>query len=136
MSGTEDADFTAWMASKTFMVVEDMSSARMLEASLLRGLGAAKVTAAVDGADALAKLEAAERVPDVIISDWMMPEVDGLALLEAAKVRHPAVKFIMLTARTDLDDVRQARAKGVDGYVAKPFTRETLTAALKKLAAG
>lgn len=136
MSGNEDAGFAAWMAAKTFMVVEDMSSARMLEAGLLRGMGAGKVTAATDGADALAKLEAAEQVPDIIISDWIMPEVDGLALLEAAKARHPGIKFIMLTGKTDLDDVRQARAKGVDGYIAKPFTRETLTAALKKLAAG
>lgn len=136
MSGGDDAGFSAWMASKIFMVVEDMSSARMLEASLLRGLGAGKVTAAVDGADALTKLEAAEQIPDVIISDWIMPEVDGLALLEAAKARHPSVKFVMLTAKTDLDDVRLARTKGVDGYVAKPFTKETLIAALKKLAAG
>jgi len=136
MSNQEDADFTAWMNERTFMVVEDMGSARMLEASLLRGLGAGKVMAATDGADALAKLEAAEHVPDVIISDWIMPGVDGLALLEAAKAKYPQTRFVMLTSKTDLDDVRLARAKGVDGYVAKPFTRETLVAALRKLRAG
>ncbi len=136
MSTQEDPGFTAWMNGKTFMVVEDMTSARMLESSLLRGLGARKVVPATDGADALAKLTAAEHVPDIIISDWTMPEVDGLALLETAKAKFPQVQFIMLTARTDLDDVRLARTKGVDGYVAKPFTRETLVAALKKLQAG
>ncbi|MBI3445782.1 MAG: response regulator [Magnetospirillum sp.] len=128
-----DDEFTSWMAGQVFMVVEDMSSARMLEASLLRGLGAKKVMAATDGADALAKLDAAEHAPDIIISDWMMPGVDGLALLEGTKKKFPAVKFIMLTAKTDLDDVRQAREKGVDGYIAKPFTKETLVAALRKL---
>ncbi|CUW40524.1 Chemotaxis protein CheY [Magnetospirillum sp. XM-1] len=133
MNAPEDADFTAWMGSKVFMVVEDMTSARMLEASLLRGLGAKKVVPATDGADALAKLEHADQMPDIIISDWIMPEVDGLALLEAAKVKYPQVQFIMLTSKTDLDDVRVARTKGVDGYIAKPFTRETLVAALKKV---
>ncbi|EME71340.1 CheY-like receiver protein [Paramagnetospirillum caucaseum] len=133
MTAHEDTGFTAWMGGKVFMVVEDMTSARMLEASLLRGLGARKVIPATDGADALAKLDHADHVPDIIISDWTMPEVDGLALLEAAKARYPQVQFIMLTARTDLDDVRLARAKGVDGYVGKPFTKETLVAALRKL---
>ena len=133
MSTPDDAEFTAWMAGKVFMVVEDMSSARMLEASLLRGLGAKKVLAAVDGADALTKLDHAEHVPDIIISDWIMPGVDGLALLEGTKSKYPSVKFIMLTSKTDLDDVRAARAKGVDGYIGKPFTKETLVAALKKL---
>lgn len=136
MSTQEDADLTAWMGGKVFMVVEDMTSARMLEASLLRGLGAKKVVPATDGADALTKLEHADHVPDIIISDWIMPEVDGLALLEAAKAKYPQVQFIMLTSKTDLDDVRMARAKGVDGYIAKPFTRETLVAALKKLKVG
>jgi two-component system chemotaxis response regulator CheY len=133
MTAHDDPDFTAWMAEKEFMVVEDMGSARMLEASLLRGLGAKKVIPATDGADALTKLGHADHVPNIIISDWMMPEVDGLALLEAAKAKYPDVKFIMLTAKTDLDDVRLARTKGVDGYIAKPFTKETLVAALKKL---
>lgn len=133
MSTQDDPDFTTWMNGKAFMVVEDLNSARMLESSLLRGLGAGKVTAATDGADALAKLEAAESPPDIIISDWIMPGVDGLALLEAAKVKYPATKFIMLTAKTDLDDVRLARTKGVDGYIAKPFTKDALVAALKKL---
>ncbi|KIL98683.1 Chemotaxis regulator - transmits chemoreceptor signals to flagelllar motor components CheY [Paramagnetospirillum magnetotacticum MS-1] len=136
MTTSEDADFTAWMSQKEFMVVEDVSSARMLEASLLRGLGAKKVTPATDGADALAKLDHAEQVPDIIISDWIMPDVDGLALLEAAKAKYPDVKFIMLTGKTDLDDVRVARGKGVDGYIAKPFTKESLVAALKKLVKG
>jgi len=133
MNTQDDSDFTAWMNGKTFMVVEDMSSARMLEASLLRGLGARKVVPATDGADALVKLDHADHVPDIIISDWVMPEVDGLTLLEAAKAKYPQAKFIMLTAKTDLEDVRVARAKGVDGYVAKPFTKESLVAALKKL---
>ncbi|WP_148207404.1 response regulator [Paramagnetospirillum magneticum] len=136
MSTQEDSDFTTWMAGQEFMVVEDVSSARMLEASLLRGLGAKKVVPATDGADALAKLDSADHVPDIVISDWVMPDVDGLALLEAAKGKYPNLKFIMLTGKTDLDDVRLARTKGVDGYIAKPFTKESLVAALKKLMTG
>ncbi|OAN56028.1 hypothetical protein A6A04_10760 [Paramagnetospirillum marisnigri] len=133
MTETFDDAFTAWMADKTFLVVEDMSSSRMLEASLLRGLGAKKVVAAVDGADALAKLDSGAARPDIIICDWIMPGIDGMGVLEGAKQRIPGVKVVMVTAKTDLDDVKVALEKGADGYVAKPFTRDTLVASLKKL---
>lgn len=128
-----DDAFTAWMSDKTFMVVEDMSSSRMLEASLLRGLGAKKVIAAIDGNDALAKLDSGGAAPDIIITDWVMPGLDGLGVLEQAKRRLPGVKVIMVSGKTDLDDVKVAHGKGADGYVAKPFTRDTLVAALKRI---
>ncbi len=131
-----DQGFTDWMSDKSFLVVEDMSSSRMLESSLLRGLGAKTVVAAVDGADALAKLDSGAAKPDIIIRDWIMPGVDGIGVLEGAKQRLPGVKVIMITAKTDLDDVRLAHEHGADGYVAKPFTRDALVAALKKLQGG
>lgn len=133
MTAQRDQSFTDWMSEKTFLVVEDMSSSRMLEAGLLRGLGAKKVVAAVDGADALAKLNSGASRPDIIISDWVMPGMDGLGLLEAAKALCPTTKFVMLTAKADTADMDLARSKGVDGYIAKPFSRESLVAALRLL---
>lgn len=133
MTSPFDDNFTAWMSEKTFLVVEDMSSSRMLEASLLRGLGAKKVIAAVDGEDALVKIGNDSTQPDIIICDWIMPGIDGIGVLDAAKQRLPGVKVIMVTAKTELDDVKVAHTHGADGYVAKPFTRDTLVAALKKL---
>lgn len=120
----------AALADKTLLVVEDTSSSRLLVAGLLRGLGAGKVIAAIDGQDALTKLNP---VPDVVLCDWVMPKMDGLELLTRLKADHPAVKFIMMTVKTEAEAVIQARQHGVDGYVAKPFTRDSLLTALAKV---
>ncbi|KAF0224919.1 MAG: two-component system chemotaxis family response regulator [Rhodospirillaceae bacterium] len=120
----------AALADKTLLVVEDTSSSRLLVAGLLRGLGAGKVVAAIDGVDALTKLTP---VPDVVLCDWVMPKMDGLELLTRLKADHPGVKFIMMTVKTEAEAVIQARQHGVDGYVAKPFTRDSLLTALAKV---
>ena len=135
MTNHDDNAFGHWMSDKTFMVVEDMTSSRLLEAGLLRSLGARKVVVATDGNDALGKLRLAETAPDIIICDWVMPGMDGITLLEATKARFPMIKFVMLTAKTEPADMDLACAKGVDGYIAKPFSRESLMAALKRLQA-
>lgn len=121
------------VAEKLVLVVEDTSSSRLLVAGLLRGLGAGKVVAAVDGADALAKMASLKLVPDVVVCDWVMPNMDGLELLTRIKAEHPAVKFIMMTVKTEAEAVILARQHGVDGYVAKPFTRDSLMASLAKV---
>lgn len=121
-----------WVAGKKFMVVEDVDTSRMLVSGLLRGLGTPWVTTAVNGDDALEKIEK-RGVPDIIICDWVMPGMDGLALLGVVKERHPQVKFVMLTGQTDAEHVRQAAQFKVDGYVAKPFSRQALVDCLAKL---
>lgn len=121
-----------WIAGKKFLVVEDVDTSRMLVSGLLRGIGATVVHTAVNGDDALEKIEK-KGVPDIIFCDWVMPGMDGLSLLSVIKPLHPTVKFIMLTAQVDADHVRQAAYLKVDGYVAKPFSRKTLVDALTKL---
>jgi two-component system chemotaxis response regulator CheY len=123
-----------WIADKKFMVVEDVDTSRMLVSALLRSLGANAVTTAVNGDDALDKIEK-KGVPDIIICDWVMPGMDGLSLLSVVKPLHPQIKFVMLTGQTDAEHVRQAAYLKVDGYVAKPFSRSTLVATLTKLMA-
>lgn len=121
-----------WVAGKKFLVVEDVDTSRMLVSGLLRGLGVNWVTTAVNGEDALEKIEK-RGVPDIIICDWVMPGMDGLALLSVVKELHPQVKFVMLTGQTDAEHVRQAAYLKVDGYVAKPFSRQSLVSTLAKL---
>ncbi|NFV82234.1 response regulator [Magnetospirillum aberrantis] len=121
-----------WVAGKKFMVVEDVDTSRMLVSGLLRSLGASSVVTAVNGEDALEKIEK-KGVPDIIICDWVMPGMDGLALLGVVKQLHDHVRFVMLTAQTDAEHVRQAAYLKVDGYVAKPFSRQTLVECLGKL---
>ncbi len=133
MTTQVDQGFVEWMSDKSFLVVEDVSSSRLLEASLLRGLGARTVVTAVDGADAVSKLESGATQPDIIICDWLMPGLDGIGVLEHAKRLIPGIKVVMVTSKSGLEDAKLAHDKGADGYVAKPFTRETLLAVLKRL---
>lgn len=121
-----------WIAGKKFMVVEDVDTSRMLVSGLLRSMGATAVTTAVNGEDALDKIEK-KGPPDVILCDWVMPGMDGLSLLGVVKQLHGDVKFIMLTAQTDAEHVRQAAYLKVDGYIAKPFSRQSLVDGLTKL---
>ena len=73
--------------------------------------------------------------PGCLVMDLRMPGMDGLALLGVVKQRHAGVRFVMLTAVTDPDHVRQAAHLKVDGYMAKPFSRQTLLDTLTKLRA-
>lgn len=133
MTDSLEKNLSAAIADKLVLVVEDTSSSRMLVAGLVRGLGAHRVVAAVDGADAVAKTAGKNLVPDLVLCDWVMPNMDGLELLTRIKAEHPAVKFVMMTVKTEAEAVILARQHGVDGYVAKPFTRESLMAALAKV---
>lgn len=128
------ATLAAWIASKSFLVVEDITSSRLLVEGLLRSAGAVKVEAAEDGQAALDKI-ARKGVPDIVFCDWNMPGMDGLTLLARVKEAYPAVKVIMLTANTDPDHVRAAGSLKADGYIGKPFTSKVLLDKLAKLAA-
>lgn len=131
---SDESGLGEWIAGKKILVVEDVDTSRMLVSGLLRGIGAITVITAVNGEDALEKIEK-KGVPDIIFCDWVMPGMDGLSLLSVVKQLHAGVKFVMLTAQTDAEHVRQAAYLKVDGYVAKPFSRQTLVTTLTKLKA-
>lgn len=133
MSEMLEQAIAAAIADKLVLVVEDTSSSRILVSGLVRGLGAHRVVSATDGLDALAKTTGKGLVPDVVLCDWVMPNMDGLELLTRIKAEHAGVKFIMMTVKTEAEAVIMARQHGVDGYVAKPFTRDSLMASLAKV---
>jgi two-component system chemotaxis response regulator CheY len=92
----------------------------------LEQLGIRNVYESENGKDALNK--ASVQPLDLIISDYNMPEMDGLALLRAVR-GHPAVRklpFILLTGRGDRELVVKAAQAGVNNYLVKPFTQVTL----------
>jgi signal transduction histidine kinase/DNA-binding response OmpR family regulator/streptogramin lyase len=82
---------------------------------------------AADGQQGLAL--ALEHVPDLIVSDVMMPGLDGLSLLETLKADHRTshVPVLLLTARSSLDSRLQGLATGADDYLTKPFSFAELT---------
>ncbi|MDZ7892936.1 MAG: EAL domain-containing protein [Rhodoferax sp.] len=89
-----------------------------------------EVTAAADGREALAA--ALTHRPDLVLTDVMMPELDGFGLIKALR-SHPAtatLPVIMLTARADRSDTRTGMNLGADDYLTKPCRREELLAAI------
>ncbi len=82
------------------------------------------VDTAANGREALARL--AEVQPQVLVTDLRMDEMDGMALFEAVRQRHPGLPVIILTAHGTIPDAVEAAHKGVFGYLTKPFEAREL----------
>jgi two-component system chemotaxis response regulator CheY len=122
------ADDKASKAGYTILVVDDVDIMHMVLRQMLGMLGFSQVISALDGKRAQQILET-EKI-DLIISDWTMPELSGIALLRLVK-RNTAwahIPFIMVTSDTAKDSILEAKRAGVDDYILKPFTPATLEA--------
>jgi len=113
-------------ANLSVLVVEDEPFARKLTLATLQRIGMRKIVAAENGADALNVLATAREPFHLIVSDWNMPEMNGLDLLRAVRKDHPFMPFLMLTGHADQELVLAARAARVNGYIVKPFSTEQL----------
>jgi two-component system, chemotaxis family, chemotaxis protein CheY len=116
-----------------FLVVDDFSTMRRIIKNLLHDLGYPNVTEADDGKTALPLLQAGGF--DFLITDWNMPGMPGLELLKAvrADARLSKMPVLMLTAEAKREQIVEAAQAGVNGYVIKPFTAETLKEKLDKI---
>jgi len=114
----------------TILAVDDDRPTLLVLEHLLRGLGY-KVFTAHDGKSALAK--AVSTRPQIIISDWIMPGMDGISLCKALRQSEEGrqIYFIVLSALEQDDQLVQAFESGVDDYVTKPFTPRVLAARLR-----
>lgn len=116
-----------------FLVVDDFSTMRRIVRNLLKELGYANVDEAEDGAVALQKLNSAPY--DFVVTDWNMPNMDGLTLLQSIR-RTPQLKHLpvlMVTAEAKKENIIAAAQAGASGYVVKPFTAATLAEKLEKI---
>ena len=113
-------------ASIRVLIVDDQQTMRSLIRTGLQQLGFKDFAEAADGEDGLRSVLA--RPPQLIISDFNMPKLDGLGLLRAVRSHPPISKlaFIMLTGRADRELVQRAVQFGVNNYLVKPFTVATL----------
>jgi two-component system, chemotaxis family, chemotaxis protein CheY len=113
-------------ASLKVLVVDDQLTIRSLVRSGLQQIGINDIQEASDGEAGLRTL--IEKGPHLIISDYNMPKLDGLGLLRAVRAHPPTAKtaFIMLTGRADKELVQRAVQYGVNNYLVKPFTVQTL----------
>lgn len=108
------------------LVVDDFSTMRRIVKNILKQLGYENIEEAEDGAQAFNKLKSGGF--GFVVSDWNMPNMDGLDLLK--KVRSDpelkALPFLMVTAEAEKDKVIEAIKAGVSNYIVKPFTAEVL----------
>jgi len=108
------------------LVVDDFSTMRRIIRNLLRELGFNNVGEADDGKTGLAALQNGNF--DFLITDWNMPGMAGIDLLKAvrADARLSALPVLMVTAEAKREQIIEAAQSGVNGYVVKPFTAQTL----------
>jgi DNA-binding NtrC family response regulator len=111
------------------LIVEDDAPARRGMADLL-SLWGYDVATAGDGAEALER--AAEDLPAVVVSDLVMPGMDGLALLSALRADHPDVPVIMLTGQGSIESAVQAMKEGAYDYLTKPLDPARLQVLLER----
>jgi len=108
------------------LTVDDFSTMRRIIRNMLRQLGYNNIVEAEDGAEALSLLQR-EKV-DFVISDWNMPHMNGLDLLKAIRADDnlKPLPVLLVTAEALKENVVEALKAGVNNYVIKPFTAETL----------
>jgi DNA-binding response OmpR family regulator len=115
------------------LVADDDRMVRRIVVTKLTGLGY-EVTDVEDGQDALSLLESGQ-VPDLVITDSLMPRVNGLQLVrKLRKSRDPqlsALPIIMLTSRQGEHDIIEGLEAGLDDYVIKPFSPDELAARVR-----
>ncbi|GLR07545.1 chemotaxis protein CheY [Mixta theicola] len=123
------------MADKNlrFLVVDDFATMRRIVRNLLKDLGYNNVEEAEDGNDAMSKLQLSSF--DFVISDWNMPNMDGLQLLNEIRKdeRFKAIPVLMVTAEAKKENIIAAAQAGASGYVVKPFTAAILEEKLTKI---
>ncbi|MFN3296701.1 sigma 54-interacting transcriptional regulator [Caldimonas sp.] len=108
--------------SRILLVDDDPDLLRLLS---MRLTAAGYHVQGVDSAEAALAQLAIER-PDLVLSDVQLPGMDGLALFDAIRARHPALPVILLTAHGTIPDAVEATARGVFTYLTKPFDGKVL----------
>ncbi len=115
------------------LVVDDFSTMRRIIKNLLRELGFNNVAEADDGSSALPMLQTGKY--DFLVTDWNMPKMPGIELLRAVRAEEKlaSLPVLMVTAEARRDQIVEAAQAGVNGYVVKPFSAETLKEKIEKI---
>ncbi len=122
-------------ADLRFLVVDDFSTMRRIVKNFLADLGYSNVAEADDGNTALPILKAGGI--DFLVTDWNMPNMPGLELLKAVRADPALAKMpvLLVTAEAKREQIVEAAQAGVNGYVVKPFTAQTLKEKIEKILA-
>jgi len=116
------------------LLVDDFKSTRKLELNMLKEIGYENLEEAVDGDDAINKLQELDGV-DLVISDWNMPNKSGYDLLVWIRgdEKYKTVPFIMATAQSEKKEMIKALKAGATSYIPKPFNKDELQSTIDKV---
>jgi two-component system chemotaxis response regulator CheY len=118
------------------LVIDDSRAVRRIIGRIMNELGY-EVIEAGDGLEGLAMLEE-HGVPDIVLVDWNMPEMNGLEFIKAARAipAYYDMPIMMVTTETEMEKMAQAFVAGVNEYVMKPFDKGILLEKLQLLGIG
>ncbi|MFQ5501699.1 MAG: response regulator [Phycisphaerae bacterium] len=106
------------------LLVDDSRTIRNIQKNTLKTLGHEDIAEAADGLEALSFL--ANTRPELMLVDWNMPNMDGITLIKKVRETDKTLPIIMVTTEAEKSRVIEAVKAGVNNYVVKPFTAETL----------
>jgi CheY-like chemotaxis protein len=114
------------------LVVDDVETMRKVTAGQLAALGYGPVELAADGAEAWRMIE--RKRYDLVISDWNMPALTGIALLQMMRSspRHAHTPFVMITAEAERSRIETAISGGVSDLLVKPYTAARLATSIQR----
>ena len=112
------------------LLVDDSGTMRTIQRRCLNKLGIEDIIEAEDGRQALDRFDTTAF--DVVLSDWNMPNMDGLALLKEIRQRNQEIPVIMITTEAERARVVAAIQAGVSDYLVKPFTPDGLKEKLER----
>jgi two-component system chemotaxis response regulator CheY len=129
----------AWLMEKNIncsmkvLVVDDFATMRKILRNILKQIGFEDIIEADDGSAALRMIK--NETVGLVITDWNMPNLNGLGLLQEIRQnpRTAKIPVLMVTAEGLKDNVLEAVKAGVDNYVVKPFTAEILQEKIEKI---
>ena len=120
------------------LVVDDMAAMRMRISNQIKGFGFTHIDQAENGQQAWEKIESSLKEGNpfkLVVSDWNMPELSGVELLEKLRntYKYKNLPFLMVTAEGEKEQVIRAIKSGVSDYVVKPVSKEDLEKKLENV---
>jgi CheY-like chemotaxis protein len=115
------------------LVVDDSATDRRLVGGLLERAGGLAIEYATDGREAIDRFQ--KSIPDLVVTDLIMPEMDGLGLVAAIKSEFPLVPVVLMTARGNEEVAVAALRQGAAGYVPKRILAHDLASTVKRILA-
>lgn len=121
--------------NKQVLVVDDFATMRRIIVACLKEAGFVNTVEAEDGKKGYSVAENLSESITLIVSDWNMPNMDGLDMLRALKANPKTahIPVMMVTAEAKKENIIAAAQAGASSYIVKPFTPETLADKIKKI---